>query len=76
MGEELYNVFVYGTLLIGECNHHVAEPYLHQREKGTVKGFLYKVDYYPAVVLDTNSREIEGEWFTVTGKRDSIKWTY
>lgn len=60
-----YKVFVYGTLLVGESNHHVAQPYLENVEKGTIKGLLYNVGPYPAVVLNENGIEIKGEWFTV-----------
>lgn len=63
--EEFYKVFAYGTLLVGESNHYVAEPYLKQIEEGTIKGFLYSLGPYPAVVLDDNGVDIIGEWLTV-----------
>lgn len=62
----LYQVFVYGTLLVGESNHHVASPYLISVRSGHVKGYLYDVGAYPALVLDDEGNEIPGEWFTVT----------
>ncbi|WP_102349325.1 gamma-glutamylcyclotransferase family protein [Bacillus sp. Marseille-P3661] len=60
-----FKVFVYGTLLVDESNHHVAKPYLHSVEPGIVKGFLYTVGPYPALLADPNGMEIKGEWFTV-----------
>ena len=68
MKEKTYQVFVYGTLLVGEVNHHVAAPYLLNVQKGKVKGRLYNVGAYPALVLDENGFEVVGEWFTVTGE--------
>ena len=66
MTEELYDVFVYGTLLVGESNHHIAKPYIRQVKKGKVRGFLYHVGSYPAIILDSKGMEILGEWLTVT----------
>ena len=63
----MIDVFVYGTLLPGERNHHVAQPYLKVRQPGRVRGKLYDAGEYPALVLDPNGLEIEGVWFTVTG---------
>lgn len=61
-----YQVFVYGTLLVGESNHHVAKPYIQHVEEGTIKGHLFNVGAgYPAVVLDQDGVDIKGEWFTV-----------
>jgi gamma-glutamylcyclotransferase (GGCT)/AIG2-like uncharacterized protein YtfP len=59
---------VYGTLLVVEANHHVARPYLQHVEEGTIRGHLYSVGTYPAVVLDQDGVDIEGEWFTVNGE--------
>jgi gamma-glutamylcyclotransferase (GGCT)/AIG2-like uncharacterized protein YtfP len=62
----MVSVFVYGTLLVGESNHRVAKPYLKDVQPGKVKGRLYSVGAFPALVLDEDKgREIEGEWFTV-----------
>lgn len=63
--EKTYKVFVYGTLLVDECNHHVAEPHILKVQPGSIKGSLYNVGPYPALILDGET-EIEGEWFTVT----------
>lgn len=65
---QLYKVFVYGTLLVGEENHYVAQPYIEYVEKGTIEGLLYNVGDYPAVVLVDGGMEIKGEWFTVNQK--------
>ncbi|MDI3329085.1 MAG: gamma-glutamylcyclotransferase [Alicyclobacillaceae bacterium] len=62
----MISVFVYGTLLTGEPNHRVAAPYLLSVRPGRVRGRLYDVGPYPALVLDEAGREIEGEWFEVT----------
>lgn len=59
-------VFVYGTLLTGESNHHVAAPFIQDRHPGVVKGRLYNTGSFPAAVLDPDGYEIEGEWFDVT----------
>lgn len=55
-------VFVYGTLLTGEVNHHIAAPYLRHVEPGAVCGRLYDFGPYPGLVLEGEER-IEGEWF-------------
>ncbi|UOQ43704.1 gamma-glutamylcyclotransferase [Halobacillus salinarum] len=60
-----YQVFVYGTLLNGESNHHIAVPHLLKSEPGTIHGCLYNVGRYPAVVLNDKNK-ITGEWFTIT----------
>lgn len=61
-------IFVYGTLLTGERNHHVAAPFLLGVEPGRVRGRLYDAAQgrYPALVLDADGEWIEGEWFLVT----------
>ncbi|BDG43271.1 gamma-glutamylcyclotransferase family protein [Saccharococcus caldoxylosilyticus] len=61
----LYRVFVYGTLLVGEANHFVAAPYIRDIQPGKVKGRLYDVGAYPALVVEEEG-EVIGEWFTVT----------
>ncbi|WP_078547629.1 gamma-glutamylcyclotransferase family protein [Litchfieldia alkalitelluris] len=66
MESKQYFVFVYGTLLVGEVNHYVAEPYIQQIETGSVKGFLYNLGPYPALLLDESGMEVHGEWFKVS----------
>ncbi|MBB5322961.1 gamma-glutamylcyclotransferase (GGCT)/AIG2-like uncharacterized protein YtfP [Anoxybacillus tepidamans] len=65
MSERTYRVFVYGTLLVGEANHHIAAPYLQKVQPGKVKGQLYDVGAYPALVISEEG-EVVGEWLTVT----------
>ncbi|MFM1651832.1 gamma-glutamylcyclotransferase [Brevibacillus sp. B_LB10_24] len=65
-------VFVYGTLLPGESNHHVVKPYLVQSQPGRVRGRLYDIGAYPALVLDEQADWVEGEWHCIReeGLRD------
>ncbi|WP_461201235.1 gamma-glutamylcyclotransferase family protein [Anoxybacillus sp. TBDG-1] len=64
-----FQVFVYGTLLQGEPNHHVVAPYVAHIEKGAVCGWLHSVhDLYPALVLDPSAPPVDGEWLTVSEK--------
>lgn len=62
----MISVFVYGTLLTGEVNHRIAAPYLREVQPGCIRGRLYDVGAFPALILDAAGREIEGEWFEVT----------
>lgn len=63
----MIDVFVYGTLLRGERNHGVVAPYLKAVQPGMVRGRMYDVGTYPALVLGTDDHLVVGEWFTVTG---------
>ncbi|OQM46097.1 gamma-glutamylcyclotransferase [Anoxybacillus sp. UARK-01] len=65
MTEQTCRVFVYGTLLTGEVNHEIAAPYLQNVKPGKVKGKLYDVGSYPALVVDQEG-EVVGEWLTIT----------
>lgn len=58
-------VFVYGTLRRGGSNHfRMKDPeYL---SAATVRGRLYRIDWYPALVLDAAADEITGEIHQVT----------
>ncbi|HHY67017.1 MAG TPA: gamma-glutamylcyclotransferase [Alicyclobacillus sp.] len=62
----MVSVFVYGTLLTGERNHRVGAPYLLSVRSGRVRGRLYDVGAYPALVLDDSAGEVDGEWFEIT----------
>ncbi|WP_248930153.1 gamma-glutamylcyclotransferase family protein [Paenibacillus hamazuiensis] len=62
----MVNVFVYGTLLTGESNHRIAAPYVYAVKPGAIRGTLYDVGPYPALVLDAEGSRIDGEWLTVT----------
>jgi len=57
-------IFVYGTLRAGGSNHHR----LNQAASlgaGTVRGNLFRVDWYPALFLDPDAGEIHGELYAV-----------
>ncbi|WP_281885092.1 gamma-glutamylcyclotransferase [Paenibacillus sp. YYML68] len=60
-------VFVYGTLLTGESNHHVVASYVRSVRPGVVHGSLYDVGAYPALVQEhsASGRMVEGEWLLV-----------
>ena len=58
-------VFVYGTLRRGGSNHfrmHGAEFVA----AGTVRGRLYRIDWYPGLVADENAGEIIGEIYRLS----------
>lgn len=66
MSNGLVNVFVYGTLRMGEINHNVVKGFITHSVTGTIKGTLYNVsDRYPALILDNEGFEVEGEWLVV-----------
>lgn len=63
----MISVFVYGTLLVGETNHHVVSPYVLSVQPGAVQGLLYDSGSYPALVLSgEHGGLVEGQWLTVT----------
>lgn len=57
-------VFVYGTLRRGGSNHFrmAGAEFI---SGGTVAGHLYRIDWYPGLVLDEAGDEIHGEVFSV-----------
>lgn len=57
-------VFVYGTLRRGGSNHFrmAGAEFL---APGTVMGRMYKIDWYPGLVLDDAGDEIHGEVFSI-----------
>ncbi|CAG7614948.1 hypothetical protein PAESOLCIP111_01764 [Paenibacillus solanacearum] len=61
-------VFVYGTLLEGESNHHVVASYTLSSRPGVVYGKLYDCGDYPAIVLAGygDGDLVEGWWLIVT----------
>ncbi|MGP3788603.1 gamma-glutamylcyclotransferase family protein [Paenibacillus sp. 1A_MP2] len=66
MIEDLVNVFVYGTLMRGERNHRVVKGHMLSTEPGTLTGILYNIsEHYPALILDEQGFDVEGEWMTV-----------
>ena len=58
-------VFVYGTLRRGGSNHFrmAGAEFVAQ---GTITGRMYRIDWYPGLVLDDAGDEIHGEVFSVT----------
>ena len=57
-------VFVYGTLRRGGSNHFrmAGADFI---AAGTITGRMYKIDWYPGLVLDPAGDEIHGEVFSV-----------
>ena len=60
-------VFVYGTLLPGECNHRVAAPWLLDARPGEVSGRLVDCGVWPALVRggEAKAGRVRGMWLTV-----------
>ena len=58
-------VFVYGTLRRGGSNHFrmAGAEFI---AAGTITGRMYRIDWYPGLVLDDAGDEIHGEIFSVT----------
>lgn len=57
-------VFVYGTLRRGGSNHfRMADAGFV--ETGVLRGRLYRIDWYPGLVMDADGDEIQGEVFAV-----------
>lgn len=61
-------VFVYGTLRQGGSNHFRMAG-CDFVESGTVRGRLYRIDWYPGLVLDSAGDVIEGEVFAVEAEQ-------
>lgn len=55
-------VFVYGTLRRGGSNHFRMAQARFVAE-GAVYGGLYRIDWYPGLVVDENSGAVKGEVF-------------
>ncbi|WP_352432831.1 gamma-glutamylcyclotransferase family protein [Pyrinomonas sp.] len=53
------NVFVYGTLIPGEPNYRIAAPYVRKTRPGALRGHLYDVGAFPALVLDPGGASSE-----------------
>jgi gamma-glutamylcyclotransferase (GGCT)/AIG2-like uncharacterized protein YtfP len=62
---ERFRVFVYGTLRRNGSNHFRMEGGSFLGE-ATVRGRLYKIDWYPGLVLDPAGDPIPGEIFEVS----------
>lgn len=61
----LHRVFVYGTLRQGGSNHFrmAGGRYVGN---GHVSGRLYRIDWYPGLMLDPDAGKVFGEVFDVT----------
>ncbi|GAA5117630.1 gamma-glutamylcyclotransferase [Luteolibacter yonseiensis] len=57
-------VFVYGTLRRGGSNHFrmAGAEFI---ASGTITGRMYRIDWYPGLVLDGAGDEIQGEVYSV-----------
>lgn len=57
-------VFVYGTLRRGGSNHFrmAGAEFI---SSGTIRGRMYRVDWYPGLILDPTGDEIHGEVYAV-----------
>lgn len=64
----MIRVFVYGTLLPGESNHHIVAPFLAAEPPvpGSVRGLLYDAGPYPGLVPDPQGTDVRGMWLSVT----------
>ncbi|MFD2671257.1 gamma-glutamylcyclotransferase family protein [Marinicrinis sediminis] len=49
--DSVVSVFVYGTLLQGECNHHLVNTHLRALEAGQIYGTLVHLGPYPGLLL-------------------------
>lgn len=62
-------VFIYGSLLPGQSNHHVVSDYVKSYMPGVIAGRLVDFGPYPAAVRDRASVNlkavIRGQWITV-----------
>lgn len=57
-------VFVYGTLRRGASNHFRMDG-ADFITAGSVRGRIYRIDWYPGLVLDDAAGEVVGEVFAV-----------
>ena len=57
-------VFVYGTLRRGGSNHFrmAGAGFI---SSGTIRGRMYRIDWYPGLILDPAGDEIHGEVYAV-----------
>jgi len=61
------HVFVYGSLLPGECNHGIAVSWVLDARPGEVRGRLVDCGAWPALVRgeDALAGRVRGMWLTV-----------
>lgn len=66
---EVNRVFIYGSLLPGQSNHHVVSDFVQCYRPGQIAGRLVDFGPYPAAVRDSIARArssvIRGQWITV-----------
>jgi len=64
----LHRVFVYGTLRQGGSNHFrmAGSRFVCA---GRVKGRLYRIDWYPGLIIDSEAGEVLGEVYDVTAEQ-------
>jgi gamma-glutamylcyclotransferase (GGCT)/AIG2-like uncharacterized protein YtfP len=66
---KLISVFIYGSLLPGQSNHHVASTFVQSYRAGQIAGRMVDCGAYPAAVRDSIARQrnsiIRGQWITV-----------
>ena len=64
MNDERELVFVYGTLRAGASNHFrmAGAEFVG---KAWVRGMLFRVDWYPGLVIDEEARPVRGELYRV-----------
>jgi gamma-glutamylcyclotransferase (GGCT)/AIG2-like uncharacterized protein YtfP len=60
MSGSMETVFVYGTLRRGGSNHHRLDG-AEFVAMATVRGRLYRIDWYPGLIADENAGEVIGE---------------
>ncbi|WP_127532598.1 gamma-glutamylcyclotransferase family protein [Paenibacillus kobensis] len=64
-----FQVFIYGSLLPDQHNHHVVERFVIRSEKGKVAGRLVDYGPYPALIRDLKASNentfVIGQWITV-----------
>ncbi|MDQ0061109.1 gamma-glutamylcyclotransferase family protein [Paenibacillus harenae] len=65
----MMRVFIYGTLLPGESNHHVVASFAQTSRPGQIIGRLVDCGSYPAAIRDAESKQrnsiIRGQWIVV-----------
>ena len=57
-------IFVYGTLRRGGSNHFRMDG-MDLISSATVRGRLYRVEWFPALVLDPDAPEVSGEIYQI-----------
>ncbi|MBW7474441.1 gamma-glutamylcyclotransferase [Paenibacillus oenotherae] len=70
MNHNVISVFIYGSLLPGQANHHVVSNRMIAARPGRIVGRLVDVGAYPALIRDESAfreeRYVRGMWIDVT----------